>query len=363
MDGQSEWGELPEHVVERILQCLPWECLFRFRIVCKQWNNLLSSAHFRNLWRAAAAKQPWLLLCMPNAQMGSCLVFSFFTGAWRTVSLSFLPERSHLNYKGSAAGLLLADIPARSSTGNAYEWRCVCNPLSRKCMKLPGMLSITTVMARGIVCGHDRESYKVVVVGESRSNSVVVEVFNSINQTWKIAGKIPECISVIENEHMVFCNGFFFCMTLQDGILAYDIQKESWTSLPMPTTVTNNLWPRLMACGSSLVMARLVKRNHVLKEVIIWELCLDQAKHPCNWREIGRMPNSLCQDLHRSSFSSWFECAGVGDKVCFRSHGSLEVLVFSLAHRSWSWLPKCPATYADSRLRTLAFEPRPDMDL
>eukprot|EP01018_Ginkgo_biloba_P037796 Gb_31812 [translate_table: standard] len=173
------WGELPEHVVERILQCLPWECFFRFRIVCKEWKNLLSSAHFSSLWREAAAKQPWLLLCMPNAQMGSCLLFCFFTRTWRTVSLSFLPERSRLNYKGSAAGLLLADmnqVGKRSSFGYSLVRRCVFNPLSRGCFSLPGMISITGVMARGIAPGKDRGSYKVLVVGKCKRNTVVAEV-------------------------------------------------------------------------------------------------------------------------------------------------------------------------------------------
>eukprot|EP01018_Ginkgo_biloba_P037795 Gb_31805 [translate_table: standard] len=363
-DGRSEWLELPEHLMERVMECLPLERFFRLRIVCKQWNRLFSDKHFIRIWTEAARRQPWLILCMPKTQM-RCLFYSFSTQTWRTVSLSFLPERCTINYKGSAAGLLLVDIPASSSLEDSCVKRYVCNPLNGTWFSLPPMLSITGVMARGIVPGKDTESYKVVVVGKSKKNFVVAEVYNSTAKSWKVAGKLPEGWLIIRNEEMVFCNGFLFCMTVHDGIMAYDVEEERWALVPMPVADSHNIWPRLLACGCSLVMAAAMEEDNVVKDVVIWELPLDQkAIGDSQWREIGKMPRTLCEEFQRSSCSNWFECVGVGDYVCFRAHGSVEVLVCNITQRSWDWLPKFPATHGNCkylRVRSLAWEPRPDM--
>lgn len=371
----SLWSELPEHLVERIMEFLPLECLFRFRAVCNGWKEVLSGNRLSGLGKAAAKKQPWLVLCMPmNTQMG-CLVYSFFTRSWRTLSLSFLPEVWTVNSRGSAAGLLLVDIPnAESNTINANDqspWRCVCNPLTQSFFRLPAMLSIRVVVARAIVPVEKKNSYKVVVVGKCGiRNAMVVEVYNSETRSWRIAGNLPPSSLETRNEHVVISNvGSVFCMAASgDGIIAYNTDDGSWATLPMPTmAVTNNVWPRLIACGALLFIVKFIKRDHVLREVIMWEFPLKaRSDLNCRWKEIGRMPESVCADFQRMSCSGWIECLGVGDYMCFRAHTRVDVVVYSHTRRSWEWLPKCPCTHPDchnSRLRGLALEPRPDMEV
>lgn len=62
----ERWQELPEDLLEKVLQCLPIPTLFRFRAVCKKWNTLLTHPSFKPtalntsyLFRAPHVVFPW----------------------------------------------------------------------------------------------------------------------------------------------------------------------------------------------------------------------------------------------------------------------------------------------------------------
>lgn len=360
-DG-SVWSELPQHLLESLLARLPLDCIFRYRSVCKCWNDMLSCKNFGRLWAESGGGQPCLVLCMPETRM-RFLLYSFFSGTWQTLSLSFMPDNSRVNYRGSVAGLLLLDIHMYPTTfGTSFPRVCVCNPLSRTCFVLPGMLSVSSLMGKAIVAADDPGAYEVLVVGKTRDDAVIAEVYNSSTKSWKIiGGSLPEGL-VIRNGEMFVCNGFLFCLTVRDGILAYDIREGKSLSIDLPD-YRPNIWPRLVACESSILMVGGVEENHLLKEVIMWQL-FHTDHHGFSWKEIGRMPEFVCRQFRKDSCSTWFECVGVGDKMCFRAHGSLQVLVYSVTHRRWDWLPNCPAAHQDLKhlhLRSLAFEAKPDM--
>lgn len=350
---------MPQHLLEYMLSWLPLDCIFRFRSVCKCWNDVLSSKYFGRLYAESGGSNPCLILCMPNTRMGF-LLYSFFSGAWQTLSLSFMPEIGGVHYRGSAAGLLLVDIPIYPTIfGSSFPRFCVCNPLSRTYFALPGTLSVSSVMGKAILSGDYPGTYEVFVVGKTRDGAVTAEMYSSSTKSWKIRGKLPDG-SVIRNDEMFVFNGFLFCLTVRDGIMGYHIQEGKSLTIDLPDCRTN-IWYRLVACESSMLVVGGVEKNHILNEVIMWQLF--HHHHGFSWKEMGRMPESVCQQFRRNSCSTWFECVGVGDKICFRTHGSLQVVVYSVTHGSWNWLPNCPATHQycrDLHLRSLAFQPRPD---
>lgn len=361
-DG-SIWPEvLPQHLLESLLVRLPLDCIFRLRCVCKYWNDVLSSKHFGRLWAESGGGQPCLILCMPNSRM-RFLVYSFFSRTWQTLSLSFIPDVCRLNFRGSAAGLLLLDIPICPTTfGASFSQVCVCNPLSRTCFVLPKMLSITSVMGKAIVAGDDPGSYKVLVVGKTSDDTVRAEMYNSSTKSWKmIGGTLPAEGLIIRHSEMFVCNGFLFFLTVRHGMMGYHIREGKSFRIDLPD-YGPNIWPRLVACESSiLIVGGIEEENHLLKEVIIWELFHED--HGFSWKEIGRMPGSVCRRFGSDSCSTWFECVGVGDKICFRSYGNLQVVVYSVTHGKWDWLPDLPAAHQDRKhlhLRSLAFEARPN---
>lgn len=360
-------SELPQHLVESMLLRLPLDCIFRFRSVCKGWNDVLSCKHFGRLWAESGGGQPCLLLCMPNTMM-RFLLYSFFTGTWQTLTLSFMPDICRANYRGSVAGLVLMDIPIYPTTfGTFFPQVCVCNPLSRTSFVLPGMLSVTSVIGKAIVAGDDPGSYEVLVVGKTSDDAVIAEVYKSSTKSWeKIRGSLPQGLT-IRNCEMFVRNGFLFCLTVRDGIMGYHIQEGMPFTIDLPYC-SPNIWPRLVACESSILLVGGIEENYLLKEVMVWELFHSNGTdhHGFSWKEMGRMPESACRNFRKDSCSTWFECVGVGNHLCFRTYGSLQVVVYSVTHCRWDWLPNCPAAHQDRKylhLKSLAFEARPDMKL
>lgn len=385
VEGFSAWGawyELPEDIREQILAALPVDCLCRSRSVCKEWNTLFSSTKFiTTRWgQVNPNKKPWLFLCTLNSQMDGCSIessaYCFFTRTWNTcVSLSFLLQgdekaKRGAYFSGSAQGLFLLDIP-----DGKYV---VCNPLTGKFLKLPPMSSIKILMTKGIVAWNvdNQETYKVVVVGLSRQSNVrIVEIYDSFQKSWVIAGHLPENLDDFGlSRGIVFSNGFFYYTTLHRaggmGVLGFSIGEGTSIFTALPELGNGNtMWTKLLTCGSRILLAggRGQKRGsspytvRKIIDLILWEFDND-SKSSSSWKEIARMPSSVCQVFQRNSYFDSFECVGVGDCMCFTSGRCMDIAVYSLSEETWSWLPT-PTTIDKfcGYPRIMTFKPRPDM--
>ncbi|GLJ50509.1 hypothetical protein SUGI_1076240 [Cryptomeria japonica] len=262
---QTMWLDLPEHLIERILECLPVDCFFRFRAVCKIWNTLFSSQHFNSIARNS---QLFLILCPARTQLPS-LIYSFFTRTWRNISLSFIPHDCPINFRGSTSGLLLADINANVCFGFNSPTLCVCNPLTQVYSTLPKMISVSRIMAKAIVpARNNMDAYIVMVVGMTSTGTVLIEAYNSTTKAWKVAGSIPDV--VIRNENVFFFKDSLFGVTSSGGIMVYNIEKGITRVMAMSTTDANNLWVRLVCCKSGVFVVGAIEDNHCLKGVIMW---------------------------------------------------------------------------------------------
>ncbi|GLJ50527.1 hypothetical protein SUGI_1076610 [Cryptomeria japonica] len=349
------WSDLPEHLMERILECLPVDCFFRFRAVCKTWNSLFSSQHFNSIARNS---QPFLILCPAKTQLPS-LIYSFVTHTWRTISLSFIPHDRPINFRGSASGLLLADINTNFLFGYNSSMLCVCNPLTQMYSTLPEMISVSKIMAKAIFpAGNKTDEYSVMVVGMSSTGTVLVEAYNSTTKAWKVAGSIPDV--VLRSENVFFFKGYLLGMTASGGIMAYNIEQGITSVMAMPTADANNLRARIVCCKSGVFVVGAIEENHCLKGVIVWEFVFEKTEEEdYKWEEIWKMPSSVCEEFRRSSNSNWFECVGVGDKICLRANESMEILVYDVSKRSWNWLPNFPADFRYVSMRCLQLEVMP----
>jgi hypothetical protein len=397
--------ELPEHLIDEILSWLPLQSLCRFRSVCQQWDALISSTKFiTTKWAEKPPnRKPWLVVqwqvlqerrerrlggFASESKMSSSLAHCFFTRIWKktsSISLSFLLQRElHAKYPihcyGSAAGLFLV--------GTAFAF-VVSNPLTRTSLQLPPLSSIRHIFAINIVGGEgdNRDTYKVVAVGKSSSgNAHVVEVYNSTEKSWRIAGHLPEDVRALgtgmgKGMDMVFCRGSFYYLTVINGewdIKGFSIREGTSVSAPLPDVANQKgICPYLLACESRvLVTVGIVEDGkELLQDVIIWEFEMAKVDSPSSpWKEIARMSPSLCERVNRclylvnSPFICPFMCCvGVGDCTCFIINGGLraiEVVVYSASEDTWSWLPSCSLDDSDNDIwagYVMAFEPRPDM--
>lgn len=403
--------EVPEHLSQEILAWLPLECLCKFRIVCKQWNCLISSTKFiTNKWAGAPRNRiPWLVvqwkvLQEADSRVPVSLAYCFFTRTWKktsSISLSFLlldEEMSNyvFNCYGSAAGLFLAG----TADPNPFPL-VVSNPLTRTSFHLPPLSSIRRIFARGIVegDGDSRDSYNVVVVGKTNPlNPHIVEIYDSTEKSWRIAGHLPEEVQAVGTGMgmamgigMVFCEGSFYLLTIINGlwgIMGFGIRNGISVYAPLPEMANEKyIFPYLLACGSRvLVTGGIVKDTEgLLQEVIIWEFekvkgdsCYSSSS---GWKEIARMPPSLYEDVNRTLSDidcpcclgvgdcacPFVCCVGVGDCVCFvvnRGMQVIEVVVYSVSERTWNWLPSCHVDDDDIWAGfVMAYEPRPDMNV
>jgi hypothetical protein len=413
-DLKKKCCDLPEFhisIMEKILAWLPVDSVCRFRSVCQEWNALLSSTKFiTNKWRKKPLNtDPWLVAVqipikwvkeplnggpgqvavqLPESGLASC----FFNQTWKdtsSISLSFLldqcPEEnaeypketeeipSLFECYGSAAGLFLVSGTRR------WFALVVCNPLTRTSLQLP-RFSSDTILSVGIV-GDSGDAYKVVLVGMlDPMDPLKVEIYDSIDKSWRIAGHLPECVEDLDMD-MVFCDGYFYCsgmIPVGRAIVGYNIREGTSILRPLPEIADGQcMEPRLFTCGSRvLVAAHIVADDlelfNVILQVIIWELekvKVNSSSSSSSWKEIARMPPPYLERFSMNRTLDWTRCCiGLGDRACFivyKGKKVKEMFVYSVTENTWSWLPNRPldtttSTWEGSEL-PMAFEPRPDM--
>lgn len=90
----------------------------------------------------------------------------------------------------------------------------VCNPLTRTTLRLPPVSTTTTIILRDIVLSDNRDAYQVVAVGDScHRDREIVEVFDSTDKSWRIAGHLPRDVRIIKTK-MAFSGDSFYCLTM-----------------------------------------------------------------------------------------------------------------------------------------------------
>jgi len=390
LDRCLHFCDFPEYLRDEILAWLPVQDLCRFRCVCREWNALISSSKFitTNWAEKPPNRNPCLVVQWLFLQKGYSLAYCFFTGTWKknnSIFLSF-PLRQELETEypircyGSARGLLLV------GAASAFV---VSNPLTRTSLQLPQLPSIRRVFAIGIVGGdsESRDTYKVVVMGKSNPlNEHIVEIYNSTDKLWRIAGHLREDVQPVGTAMgigigMVFCEGSFYCLTITNGgwgITGFSLIQGTSIFAPLPEMVNgNNIYPYMLVCNSRLlVIGGIVKnREELLQEVIVWEFEEVRVDSSSSlwWKVIARMPPSMREGVNRSWSLSTIDCpfmccVGIGDCACFivcRGMHVIEVVVYSVSEETWGWLPSYlldDTTASDIWAGyVMAFESRPDM--
>lgn len=402
MGEEGTWSELPKHLREEVVARVPLEYLCRFRLVCKQWHALISSTKFiTTKWAEASPnRKPWLVVG-PDVQY-RLLAYCFFTRTWKKTSGVFLSNllqqctsRSARIYcGGSASGLFLVNITDPSTASEVFT---VCNPLTKTSLKLEPMSSIWCTFLTGIVGGKGPDSlltYKVVTVGMGnlgQGNPLIVEIYDSADKAWRVAGHLPGDV-VIRGRGVVFCHGSFYFLTFKSGgfsIMGFNMGEGTFISgpfLPEMDKFKNQTSPQLLTCGSRILVTwGILKdggnlRGKILQEVAIWEFekvnvdSSSSSSSSFSWKEIAKMPSSMCEDLNRNfplhQINSLSKCVAVGDCVCFilyKVTEVMEVVVYNLSEKQWSWLPSCSLGGDNAMARqaayatVMAFEPRPDI--
>jgi hypothetical protein len=115
-------NESPDYDFQtEILARLPVEFVYTYRIICKQWNDLLSSNYFLTKWTEPEAplnaRQPRLVLCDGNPKM-PYMAFCLYARTWIKFCFNFsflkdwIPRFCHetnIYFSQSVAGVVFVN--------------------------------------------------------------------------------------------------------------------------------------------------------------------------------------------------------------------------------------------------------------
>ncbi|GLJ15286.1 hypothetical protein SUGI_0250170 [Cryptomeria japonica] len=257
--GQGDIFKLPQAMKELIFEKLSIQSICSSRIVCKEWNLILSSESFlsllstQNAWRflsLLSTQNPWLLICGQEVDGNwCCMAYCFSVQKWMTLPLSFLPnpERGNIRDLSSIGkGLLLIQ---KSPTSQLL----VCDPLVRSYAEIE--IDLTEKFIH-IVEGENKEPYLVVC---SNSPNFNCQIYHYVEESWRIKCRFAwDTGSRILCHEMVECNGVLFWKgAAPTTIIGYKIQDEDpVTVAPLPRKVQDlnaNVFS-LVSYGSSILV-------------------------------------------------------------------------------------------------------------
>eukprot|EP00252_Welwitschia_mirabilis_P017306 TRINITY_DN38363_c0_g1_i1.p1 TRINITY_DN38363_c0_g1~~TRINITY_DN38363_c0_g1_i1.p1 ORF type:complete len:470 (+),score=48.84 TRINITY_DN38363_c0_g1_i1:56-1465(+) len=328
------WCNLPSDAVYRILTHLPISSLFKYKILCKKFYNIISSGSFLNIATDLQPKDHWLAVLLA----GSSSQFHCFDpvfNKWRVFSLSFLP----FNVRGlaSAGGLFCCRAEISGSLSLV-----ICNPISKNWIVLPPILKKRVVpIVSLLIC---EKNFKVLVAGDDllpdRRNvrDLSYELYDYATNTWTLCGPLPPQTDL--EFGFAACNGNLYFINYLPygpyGVVNFNLQLCVWTKVeaPMPKNLTI---PCLVECCGRLFIVGGVLKKNSLSSIRVWELC-DEEK---TWKEFARMKDKMFKELPSGMGEFFFNAVSNGG-VIYLVYKASQMLAFDVCTRTWRWLPEHP---------------------
>ncbi|XP_020595746.1 F-box only protein 6 [Phalaenopsis equestris] len=331
---QQIWKELPVDLLEAVIARLPIATLFRFRLVCRKWNSLLSSTSFARHFAEVQQTNPWYIVQnrvhrFDAAKDGA--MYDPSSKKWHNLSIPVL--RSKIFYiVASAGGLVcLLDI------NNRHFY--IFNPLINAVKVLPPRSTrVRSRVAVGMVLTANTAngSYKVVLLGCNGDH----EVYDSALDHWSHQGSLPQSIKLpftLNFRSPTVCIGstIYFMLSNPDGILTYNVATGVWKQyvIPLPLRITDHT---IAECQGKVLLVGLLSKNAATC-VCIWEL----QKMTLLWKEVDRMPNISCLEY----YGKHVKMTCVGNQgvlmLSLRSIRSNRFITYDLHEKRWEKLPEC----------------------
>ncbi|KAG9451049.1 hypothetical protein H6P81_011014 [Aristolochia fimbriata] len=338
MVERSVWDRLPDELIERVLALLPLSSVLRCRCVCKQWNSLLKSDSFLDLWAEISPRNLWFLVYHTHISVAA---FSPRAHRWNNLPLyqwcALDPTQVFL--LASSGGLLCFrnrsfDCPTL----------IVCNPVTSSHRVLPSMSQIREIDIVGMVADKDSHSYQILVTGtaEPASSESITELYDSRTGRWTYhCRSTQEFLQFWYVVHAIWHDGSFYCLATPVNtsqgyrLIAYRMENRSWVDLNVKMPPGDLRCLSLVLCGGRLLLTGKIVEDYVTRSICIWELMWESLE----WVEIGSMPDYVLKDIH-SPNSILIQCQGHGDLLCFSTHRGWQSILYNLTDLTWVWVPE-----------------------
>ncbi|XP_004239218.2 F-box only protein 6 [Solanum lycopersicum] len=328
---QQIWKEFPEDLFEAVVARLPVATFFRFRLVCRKWNSMLTSQSFSEECAQVRQPQPWFYtITHENVNTGA--MYDPTLKKWHHPTIPALPTKLIVLPVASAGGLVcFLDIGHRSFY--------VCNPLTRSFKELPARsVKVWSRVAVGMtLCGKSAgEGYNILWVGCDGE----FEVYDSRNNSWARPGtmtsniKLPLALN-FKSQTVSIGSKLYFMRSDPDGIVSYDMVSGVWKQfiIPAPLHLSDHT---LAECGGRIMLVGLLSKNAATC-VCIWEL----QKMTLLWKEVDRMPNIWCLEF----YGKHVRMTCLGNKgllmLSLRSRQMNRLVTYDFSSREWMKVPGC----------------------
>ncbi|KAG5243990.1 F-box/kelch-repeat protein [Salix suchowensis] len=208
------WSDLPIELLELILCHLSLEDNIRSSVACKRWNTAAISVRVVN-------QSPWLMYFPKFGNM-----YEFYDPAQRKTYSLELPELYGSRVCYTRDGWLLLYRP---TTNRVFFF----DPFSQEVVKLPRFELTYQIVA--FSCAPTSNTCVVFTVRHVSPTIVAISTCHPGATEWvtvNYQNRLP-FVSSIWNK-IVFCNGFFYCLSLTGWLGVFDPLERTWNVLAVP---------------------------------------------------------------------------------------------------------------------------------
>jgi hypothetical protein len=249
-ENRGTWSFLQDDIRDMILSKLPYQDLFRVKLVSKWFRDHINSEGFHGC-RGGMHPQEGILTALhffPGEDgLWRCAGYDLVSRSWKKLPpFHMLPRLDAALYKDysicGARGIMCANVSTSSST---HENMIVFNPVTGRWKKLPPLNHPRHPVLMHMLVDPAGESFKVIVAGSARTGhahlSKVTEVFDSRTRIWTVSQELPGPLFAL-NEHQtgVYVSGVLYCIAFLDsgrGVVAFSVKEGKWLpdlSCPLP---------------------------------------------------------------------------------------------------------------------------------
>lgn len=351
---EMQWYDLHEDILERVLARIPTSSFFQFRSVCKGWKTLINSPSFMKACSEVPSRRPWFY--MIDSKNDESVVYDTETNKLRHIKRP-CDSSEYVKSKpvASAGGLLCFRSPLGYFT--------VCNPLTRRCRKLPNIETTQPIHAIAMVSYLN--SYKVIVIyGETPV--FVIKMYDSSKDCWSepsINWNMEELKTGKSSSEQAITNddegGYvlarrnpskefsailtstqhgeetIYFLNKGDKVVSCNMQKGLWNEFPRLLPSNSEYSIDLVDCGGRMLVVIL----HEWMEsatIRIWELHDTKSE----WVQVLALPPEKSQDYFGKKAD--INCVGYDNLVmiCISSRRLYRVILWNIENNSCRELPR-----------------------
>ncbi|KAG0488954.1 hypothetical protein HPP92_007545 [Vanilla planifolia] len=328
------WGQLPDHLLDRILALLPLPVLLSLRPTCPRFHSLLQSPSFLSQLHSRSPSVAYFLLSHPQFSHRFLILHDTTADSWRKLSI---PTYTYSNQLLScSSGLLCFSVSHPSSSLLVYNLLMFSSRIVRCPIQSPSSVTLISKPHRS------PHGYKI-FLSSSVSNSFFL--YDSDSWSWTSFPLFAPLLS-LTNSHQdpVFFNRFLYFTTPEPfSVVGFDLIAKRWETEVAPQLPPELAFIRLVSGGGGerLFLIAGIGRDGISRSLKVWELVDGEQRR---WEEVGRLPDLMCRKFVSVCYHNYLHvsCIWHEGMVCVCCTTWSELLVFKVARGTWHWLPKCP---------------------